>query len=61
MDWDEKPRPKRQVTVGEALDTLGIGELEERVGMLEAEIVRTRSEIERKRKHEADAASLFKR
>lgn len=62
MDWDdERPKPKRVVTVGEILDTHGIAELEERVAALEAEIARTRAEIEKKRRHEAAAASLFKR
>lgn len=62
MEWDdERPRPKRTVTVGEILDSHGIAELEERVVALEAEIARTRAEIDRKRKHEAAAASLFKR
>lgn len=60
MDWDERPRPKRQITVGESLENDGIAELEERVAALEAEIQRTRAEIERKKKHEAAAASLFK-
>ena len=35
MDWDEAPRPKRQVTVGEPLDNHGIAELQERVAALE--------------------------
>lgn len=62
MDWDDdRPRPKRTVTVGEILDTHAIAELEERVTSLEAEIARTRAEIDKKRKHEAAAASLFKR
>lgn len=62
MDWDdERPRPKRTVTVGEILDTHGIAELEERIAALEAEIARTRAEIDKKRKHEAAASSLFKR
>lgn len=62
MDWDdERPKPKRTVTVGEILDAHGIAELEERVAALDAEIARTRAEIDKKRKHEAAAASLFKR
>ena len=70
MDWDERTSwqshaahggPKRQVTVGESLDSFGIAELEERVQALEAEIARTRAEIDKKRKHEAAASSLFKR
>jgi uncharacterized small protein (DUF1192 family) len=61
MDWDElKPTPKRQVTVGEDLKALGVAELEARVAALEAEIVRTRAEIETKRKISAAASSVFK-
>lgn len=62
MNWDDdRPKPKRVVTVGENLDAHGIAELEERVAALEAEIARTRAEVDKKRKHEAAAASLFKR
>lgn len=61
MDWDdERPRPKRTIIVGEAIDTHGLSELKDRVAALEAEITRTKAEIERKRAIEAAAASLFK-
>ena len=55
------PKPKSQMTVGEPLATLSIGELEQRIKALEAEIARVRAEIEKKQAHEAAAAALFKR
>lgn len=62
MDWDEE-RPKRakEPTVGENLETLSVAELEARIAAFEAEIIRTREELKKKRTHEAAAAALFKR
>ncbi len=61
MDWDEARRPAQsRIVVGEALDRLSIGDLEQRVMDLQAEIERVRREIETKRAHEARAASIFK-
>ena len=58
MDWDEA-RPKPQgARLGENLATLSVGELEARIEALEAEIVRVKAELERKRAHEAAAARL---
>lgn len=62
MDWDDMvPKPKPQMTVGEPLATLSIGELDQRIKALEEEIARVRAEIEKKQAHEAAAAALFKR
>lgn len=62
MDWDEvRPTPAKAVSVGDNLETLSIGELEARVAAFEAEIVRLRTEIDAKKKHEAAASALFKR
>lgn len=61
MDWDEPRKPTAApVTVGEPLDHLSIADLDARVAMLEAEIVRVRSEAERKRRQADAAKSLFK-
>jgi uncharacterized small protein (DUF1192 family) len=61
MQWDDdQPKPKNETRVGEPLDHLAIADLEARILALEAEITRTRHEIERKRKHQAVAAGLFK-
>lgn len=59
MDWDEA-RPRPQATIGEPLSNFGIKELEARIGALEAEIVRVRDELARKKAHEAAASALFK-
>jgi uncharacterized small protein (DUF1192 family) len=62
MDWDEaRQKSVKGIQVGENLETLSMGELEARVAAFEAEIVRVRAEITRKKAHEAAAASLFKR
>jgi len=62
MDWDEaRPAPARAITVGEALGTLSIAELEARIVALTREIERVREEVARKRAHETAAAAVFKR
>jgi uncharacterized small protein (DUF1192 family) len=62
MDWDDirKPSGDQQVIVGETLERHSVGELEQRIRALEAEIERVRQELENKRAHEARAASIFK-
>jgi uncharacterized small protein (DUF1192 family) len=45
--------------VREDLELYGVGELEERIEMLEAEIARVRAQIERKRAGRAAADALF--
>jgi uncharacterized small protein (DUF1192 family) len=62
MDWDEtEKKPAKGVTVGESLETLSLAELEHRIEMLNSEIARVRTELERKRAHEAAASALFKK
>ena len=62
IDWDEaKHKTMKGIQVGENLERLSIGELEARIAAFEAEVVRVRAEITRKKAHEAAAASLFKR
>jgi uncharacterized small protein (DUF1192 family) len=61
MDWEDlKPKPKREIVVGEKLEGLSVGELKERIASLAAEITRTEAELAAKQKHEAAAQSLFK-
>ena len=43
------------------LDSLSIGELEEYIAELEAEIHRVREDIEKKQRHRAGVEGLFKR
>lgn len=62
MDWDEiRPKPAKATSLGENLETLSISELEARIEAFEAEIARTRVEIDTKKRHEAAASALFKR
>ena len=62
MDLDDLMPPKRPsgTTIGENLETLSVAELEKRITDLEGEIARVKLELDRKRKHEAAARSLFK-
>ena len=48
------------MTIGETLETLSVSELEKRIGDLEAEIIRIRAEVDKKKRHEAAAHALFK-
>ena len=62
MDSDEaREKTARTASTGENLDKLSVGELELRIAAFEAEIVRVRAEITRKKAHSAAAESLFKR
>ena len=62
MDWDDlKPKPKKGITLGEDLTTLSVSELEARIGDLQQEIERVKTELGAKKAHEAAAASIFKR
>lgn len=61
MDYDDLvPKKSSTAALGDNLATLSVGELEQRIKDLEAEIARVRDELERKRRHEAAAAALFK-
>lgn len=59
MDWEEV-RPKPQAHIGENLSTFSVKELEARIAVLQAEIVRVQDELARKKAHEAAASALFK-
>ena len=61
MDWDEaRPKPAIGAAIGDNLETLSVGELEARIGALEREITRVKTELETKRRHENAASALFK-
>lgn len=62
MDWDDvAPKPKASAAIGDNLASLSVGELETRINAFEAEIERIRTELKKKRDHEAAAAAFFKR
>jgi len=61
VDYDDlMPKKSAAAQIGESLATLSVAELQARIAMLEAEIVRVREELDKKRRHEAAAAALFK-
>lgn len=57
---DDRPKPKRLHEIGQDLSLLSVGELEERMNMLEEEIRRLRDEKERKAGSKAAAESFFR-
>ncbi len=57
---DEVPRKKKSHEVGMVIDAMSVDELEERIGLLEAEIVRLREAIAARRKTKDAANSVFK-
>ena len=60
MDWDEpKAKSGKIVTIGDDLSKLSIVELDERVALLTAEIVRIEQAVETKKRTTAAAAALF--
>ena len=65
MDLDElfpkKPGDPLTELARQDLDPFSVEELEERIAALEAEIVRTRTRMERAVNHRASADALFKR
>lgn len=61
MDWDEaRPAPKAAIAIGEDLSRFSVAELDARIAALEAEIARTKVEIDAKKAHNAAASALFK-
>ena len=61
MDEDEAIRPKqRDIVIGADLSKLSVEELEERVGVLKAEITRIEADLAAKRSSRAAANSVFK-
>jgi uncharacterized small protein (DUF1192 family) len=64
MEEAAEPRSFRGQALGEALredlEVYGVADLEERIEMLQAEIVRVRAQLERKKAGRAAADSFFK-
>jgi len=60
MDDDNEVRRIAAHEIGMVLDTLSIGELEERIGLLEGEIERLKSAISQKKASKDAADSVFK-
>lgn len=61
MDSDDLlPKPKAQMVIGENLDAVSIAELEQRIQLLDSEIVRVKAEIARKVASKSAADAFFK-
>ena len=58
---EELPKRKAELTVGEDLSKLSIAELEDRIALLKAEIVRVEEAVAAKRASLGVADSFFKR
>ena len=59
FDDDEVKKPKAH-EVGMPIDTMSVDELNERIGLLRAEIGRLEAAVEARKKTKDAAASLFK-
>jgi uncharacterized small protein (DUF1192 family) len=57
---EDLPKKKKVHEVGMPIETMGIEELEERIGLLEGEIGRLREAIAARRKTKDAANSVFK-
>lgn len=57
---DDLPKKPKAHELGMLLDAMSIEELNDRIGLLEAEIARLRAAIELKQKSKSAAASVFK-
>ena len=61
MDWDEaRPKPKKQIIVGEVLTDLSVDERNERTRKLREEIKRVETELKAKQSQNAAADKLFR-
>lgn len=60
VDEEDLPKPRRR-EIGGNLETLSLGDLEEYIVELDAEIARVRAVIDAKRMIKGDAEALFRR
>jgi uncharacterized small protein (DUF1192 family) len=60
MTFEDLPRPKPALTIGEPLDVISVNELQERIAAFEAEILRIKAEIQKKQASKAAADAFFK-
>jgi len=58
---DTRPVKKPEIVIGEPLDLLSLAELEQRIAILESEIVRIRDTLARKSAGKAAADAIFRR
>jgi uncharacterized small protein (DUF1192 family) len=60
MSFEDQPRPKPGIVIGENLDLLSVAELEQRVEALDSEIVRIREAIKSKQASKTAADAFFR-
>ena len=60
MDFDDKPKPKPNIVIGENLDAMSVAELAQRITALDSEISRVKVEIAKKQASKAAAAGFFR-
>ena len=60
-DEDDRPRKRATHEIGQALDTLSLADLDERVALLRAEIARIEAARDAKRAAQGAADAFFKR
>jgi uncharacterized small protein (DUF1192 family) len=60
FDEMDLPKPKRTFTLGDKLETYSISELDDLIGLLQAEIARAEADKDKKKKSAEAAAALFK-
>lgn len=58
---DDRPKPKRAHELGQDVSLVSIGELEERIALLRAEIVRLEGEVDKRRASRSAADAVFGR
>lgn len=60
FDDEDAPRKVKGHEVGMPIETMSVEELEERIGLLEGEIVRLRDAVSARRRTKDEANSVFK-
>ena len=60
IEDDDKPRPKISHEIGQDLSLLSVQDIEARIGMLNTEIDRLKTDIAKKRASRDAASSFFK-
>ena len=60
MFHDDLPKKPKAHELGMLLDAMSVDELNDRIGLLEAEIARLKAAIEHKQKSKSAASSAFK-
>lgn len=60
MDLDDAPKKPANMVIGENLDAISVAELEQRIQVLESEIIRLRAEITKKQASRSAADAFFR-